>query len=57
MTNTVSTTALTPTPTRRPVAVIVVMTAAALMDLLDITVVNVALPTLRSRLHASSTQL
>jgi EmrB/QacA subfamily drug resistance transporter len=43
--------------TRRPVAVIVVMTAAALMDLLDITVVNVALPTLRARLHASPTQL
>src|SRR5664279_4917731 len=42
---------------RRPTAVIVVMTAAALMDLLDVTVVNVALPTLRARLHATPTQL
>ncbi len=33
------------------------MTVAALMDMLDVTVVNVALPTLRSRLHAGSTQL
>ncbi len=42
---------------RKPGAVIVVMTVAALMDLLDITVVNVALPTLRARLHASPTEL
>ena len=42
---------------RRPVAVIVVMTVAALMDLLDVTVVNVALPTLRARLRSSPTQL
>jgi EmrB/QacA subfamily drug resistance transporter len=37
--------------------VIAVMTVAALMDMLDVTVVNVALPTLRSKLHAGSTQL
>jgi EmrB/QacA subfamily drug resistance transporter len=42
---------------RRPALVIAVMTVAALMDMLDVTVVNVALPTLRSRLHAGSTQL
>ncbi len=42
---------------RRPVAVVVVMIVAGLMDLLDVTVVNVALPTLRLRLHASPTQL
>jgi EmrB/QacA subfamily drug resistance transporter len=44
-------------PSRRPVLVIAVMTIAALMDMLDVTVVNVALPTLRSKLHAGSTQL
>jgi EmrB/QacA subfamily drug resistance transporter len=33
------------------------MTVAALMDMLDVTVVNVALPTLRSKLHAGPTQL
>jgi EmrB/QacA subfamily drug resistance transporter len=36
---------------------IAVLTVAALMDMLDVTVVNVALPTLRTRLHAGSTQL
>jgi EmrB/QacA subfamily drug resistance transporter len=41
----------------RPKLVISVMTLAALMDLLDITVVNVALPTLRTRLQASGTEL
>jgi EmrB/QacA subfamily drug resistance transporter len=35
----------------------VVMIAAAMMDLIDITVVNVALPTIRSDLGASGTQL
>ncbi len=43
--------------TVRPKRVIGVMTIAALMDLLDITVVNVALPTLRTKLHASGTEL
>jgi MFS family permease len=33
------------------------MTIAALMDMLDVTVVNVALPTLRTKLHATSTEL
>jgi EmrB/QacA subfamily drug resistance transporter len=33
----------------------VVMTVAALMDMLDVTVVNVALPTIRTRLHAGPT--
>ncbi len=42
---------------RRPALVIAVMTVAALMDLLDVSVVNVALPTLRARLHAGPTQL
>ena len=42
---------------RRPALVIAVMTIAALMDMLDVTVVNVALPTLRTKLHATSTQL
>jgi EmrB/QacA subfamily drug resistance transporter len=36
---------------------IAVMTVAALMDMLDVTVVNVALPTLRHKLHAGPTQL
>jgi EmrB/QacA subfamily drug resistance transporter len=44
-------------PPKRPALVIAVMTVAALMDMLDVTVVNVALPTLRSRLHAGPTQL
>jgi MFS family permease len=35
----------------------VVMIGAALMDMIDITVVNVALPTIRSDLGASGTQL
>ena len=35
----------------------VVMIAAATMDLIDITVVNVALPTIRADLGASGTQL
>jgi EmrB/QacA subfamily drug resistance transporter len=35
----------------------VVMTIAALMDMIDITIVNVALPTIRSDLGASGTQL
>ncbi|HEX4016691.1 MAG TPA: MFS transporter [Frankiaceae bacterium] len=42
---------------RRPALVIAVMTIAALMDMLDVTVVNVALPTLREKLHASPTEL
>jgi MFS family permease len=37
--------------------VIAVMTLAALMDMLDVTVVNVALPTIRARLHAGSSAL
>ena len=41
----------------RPTLMIAVMTVAALMDMLDVTVVNVALPTLRHRLHAGPTQL
>src|SRR2546430_15898221 len=35
----------------------VVMIGAALMDMIDLTVVNVALPTIRSDLGASGTQL
>jgi MFS family permease len=35
----------------------VVMTVAALMDMLDVTVVNVALPTIRTHLHAGPTAL
>jgi MFS family permease len=35
----------------------VVMTIAALMDMIDVTIVNVALPTIRSDLGASGTQL
>src|SRR5207237_6189301 len=35
----------------------VVMIAAAMMDLIDITVVNVALPTIRRDLGASGTQM
>jgi EmrB/QacA subfamily drug resistance transporter len=41
----------------RPRLVISVMTLAALMDLLDVTVVSVALPTLRTKLHASGMDL
>ena len=44
-------------PLHRPGLMIAVMTLAALMDMLDITVVNVALPTLRARLHGGPTQL
>ncbi|HEX4431157.1 MAG TPA: MFS transporter [Frankiaceae bacterium] len=42
---------------RRSALVIAVMIVAALMDMLDVTVVNVALPTLRVKLHASPTEL
>ncbi|MFF7335291.1 MFS transporter [Streptomyces sp. NPDC008150] len=45
-----------PGPARRIVAVSVVM-AAVVMDLLDTSVVNVALPTLRTDLHAGSAAL
>src|SRR5262249_45174203 len=38
-------------------AAAVVMMIAALMDLIDVTIVNVALPTIRRDLHASGTQL
>src|SRR5215831_17707312 len=38
-------------------AAAVVMMVAALMDLIDVTIVNVALPTIRRDLHASGTQL
>jgi EmrB/QacA subfamily drug resistance transporter len=34
-----------------------VLTAGALMDLIDVTIVNVALPTIRRDLHAGATQL
>ena len=34
-----------------------VMITGALMDMIDVTVVNVALPTIRRDLHASATQL
>src|SRR5262245_35117960 len=40
---------------RRWLAAIVLMTGA-LMDLVDVTIVNVALPTIRRDLHASATQ-
>src|ERR1700744_6594456 len=43
--------------TRRAVMAAVVMTVAALMDMLDVTVVNVALPTIRTHLHAGPTAL
>lgn len=35
----------------------IVMIAGALMDMIDVTIVNVALPTIRHDLHASATQL
>src|ERR1700758_5593205 len=35
----------------------VVMIVGALMDMIDVTIVNVALPTIRRDLHASATQL
>ena len=38
-------------------AAAIVMMVAALMDLIDVTIVNVALPTIRRDLHASGTQL
>jgi EmrB/QacA subfamily drug resistance transporter len=38
-------------------AAALVMMIAALMDLIDVTIVNVALPTIRRDLHASGTQL
>ena len=38
-------------------AAAVVMIGAALMNLIDITIVNVALPTIRADLHAGATQL
>src|SRR6202046_2700201 len=34
-----------------------VMIVGALMDMIDVTIVNVALPTIRRDLHASATQL
>ena len=34
-----------------------VMITGALMDMIDVTIVNVALPTIRRDLHASATQL
>ena len=42
---------------RRTWLAVAVMTAAALMDMLDVTVVNVALPTIRTHLHAGPTAL
>lgn len=44
-------------PQSRSSLVIGVMTLAALMDMLDVTVVNVALPTIRARLHAGPSDL
>jgi len=41
---------------RRWLAAIVMITGA-LMDMIDVTIVNVALPTIRRDLHASTTQL
>src|ERR1700758_1080384 len=35
----------------------IIMIAGALMDMIDVTIVNVALPTIRRDLHASATQL
>ena len=35
----------------------IVMIVGALMDMIDVTIVNVALPTIRRDLHASATQL
>src|SRR6516165_12614478 len=35
----------------------VVMIVGALMDMIDVTIVNVALPTIRRDLHASATEL
>src|SRR5215475_15874706 len=43
-------------PPRRWLAAAVLM-VGALMDLIDVTIVNVALPTIRRDLHASATQL
>ncbi|MGN6608432.1 MAG: MFS transporter [Jatrophihabitans sp.] len=57
MCTTVSTPAPSAPTATRPTALVVVMMVAALMDLLDVTVVNVALPTLRAHLHASPSQL
>jgi EmrB/QacA subfamily drug resistance transporter len=44
-------------PSRRAVLAAAVMTVAGLMDMLDVTVVNVALPTIRTHLHAGPTAL
>jgi EmrB/QacA subfamily drug resistance transporter len=41
----------------RPPVLIAVMITAALMDMLDVTIVNVALPTIRRRLHAGPSEL
>src|SRR5215831_18173537 len=41
---------------RRWLAAIIMITGA-LMDMIDVTIVNVALPTIRRDLHASATQL
>lgn len=38
-------------------AAAIIMAVAALMDLIDVTIVNVALPTIRGHLHASATQI
>ncbi|MBW5486899.1 MFS transporter [Streptomyces bambusae] len=46
-----------PTPHPRRWAAAAVMTAAALMDLLDVTIVNVALPSIGRELHASESAL
>ena len=35
----------------------IIMIVGALMDMIDVTIVNVALPTIRRDLHASATQL
>ena len=43
-------------PTRRWLAAAVLI-IGALMDMIDVTIVNVALPTIRRDLHASATQL
>ncbi len=42
---------------RHPRVLIAVMITAALMDMLDVTIVNVALPTIRGRLHAGPSEL
>ena len=46
-----------PSPYPRRWAAAAVMIVAALMDLIDVTIVNVALPTVARDLRASSTQL